>query len=66
MSFGSDKCGLMAVKRGELILNNGVDLPSEHIACMKVKYKFFDNSRPHGNCDEEAMKTATSKYNQRI
>uniref|UniRef100_A0A8C4WGB1 Reverse transcriptase domain-containing protein n=1 Tax=Gopherus evgoodei TaxID=1825980 RepID=A0A8C4WGB1_9SAUR len=66
MSFGLEKCGRMVVKRGKVVKTDGVELPAGHIADIQTNYKYLGVPQSHGNHDEEARKSATSKYHQRI
>lgn len=40
MSFGLEKCGRMVVKKGKVLMTNGVDLPSGHI----VEYRLVKST----------------------
>ena len=66
MSFGLKKCGRMIAKRGKVIKTDSLELPVGHIADIQTSYKYLDIPQSHGNHDEEARKTATSKYHQRV
>ena len=66
MSFGLEKCGQMIAGRGNVIKTDGLELPAGHIADIQTSYKYLGIPQLHGNHDEEARKTATSKYHQRV
>ena len=63
LSFGLEKCGRMIARRRKVIKTGG--LPVGHIA-IQTSYKYLGIPQLHGNHDEEARKTATSKYHQRV
>ena len=65
MSFGLKKCGRMIARRRKMIKTDGLELPAGHIADIQTSYKYLGIPQSHGNHDEEARKTATSKYHQR-
>ena len=66
MSFGLEKCGRMIARRGKVIKTDGLELPAGHIADIQTSYKYLGIPQSHGNHDEEARRTATSKYHQRV
>ena len=66
MSFGLKKCGRMIARRRKMIKTDGLELPAGHIADIQTSYKYLGIPQSHGNHDEEARKTATSKYHQRV
>ena len=66
MSFSLEKCGRMIARKGKVIKTNGLELPAGHIAEIQTSYKYLGIPPLHGNHDEEARRTATSKYHQRV
>ena len=48
------------------IKTDGSELPADHFADIQTSYKYLGIPQSHGNHDDEARKTATSKYHQRV
>ena len=65
MSFGLEKCGQMIARRGKMIKTDRLELPAGRIADIQNSYKYHCIPQAHDH-DEEARKTATSKYHHRV
>ncbi|KAF7650746.1 hypothetical protein LDENG_00121320 [Lucifuga dentata] len=56
----------MVTKRGKVVRTEGVELPEGRIADIQDSYKYLGIPQDNGSHDEDARRSATAKYLQRV
>ncbi|KAF7656211.1 hypothetical protein LDENG_00045200 [Lucifuga dentata] len=56
----------MVTKRGKVVRTEGVELPEGRITDIQDSYKYLGIPQANGSHDEDARRSATAKYLQRV